>query len=145
MVICLTAAKFKLLIFSMLGFALSNIANIPVLQSNCLATSYKDAFPMVCRLYSFLRQCVRSRCLAMIAFLYCYINGPYIKTSWHLSPLEMGYFIDPSHQSVSERVARWRLGKHVPAKTKNFWRLHFLCSLCLMKESRQSVLPTTSC
>jgi hypothetical protein len=34
---------------------------------------------------------------------------------------------------VSPIVARQRLGKHVPAATKNSWRRRFLCGSCRIK------------
>jgi hypothetical protein len=55
--------------------------------------------------------------------------GIYIMAS---GPFSTAYFINLSHQSVClcvypRIVARQRLGKHVPAATKNFWRRRFLC------------------
>jgi hypothetical protein len=49
----------------------------------------------------------------------------------------MAYYINPSNESVglSEYppfVAGQRLGKHVPAATKN-WRRHVLCVPCCSK------------
>jgi hypothetical protein len=38
-----------------------------------------------------------------------------------------------------------RLGKHVPAATKNCWRRRFLCGPCRIKESRRLVFPRTPC
>jgi hypothetical protein len=48
------------------------------------------------------------------------------------------YFISPVHQSVClyvypPIVARLRLGKDVPAATKNCWRRHFLSRPCRIK------------
>jgi hypothetical protein len=67
-----------------------------------------------------------------------------------LEPISTVYFIDPSHHSVSicassPTVARQLLGKHVPAATKNYWRVLFYAVHVVSKESRWLVLPRTSC
>jgi hypothetical protein len=52
--------------------------------------------------------------------------------------ISMEHFINPSHQSVCLNayppiVVRQRLGKHVPATMKNFWRRRFLFGPCRIK------------